>query len=126
MTNHAHENQKVTVLIVDDSDDQRALLRRYFEREGCAVTTAHNAEAAMMAYRTETPDLAVIDLVLPGMTGWQLTDRLRAEHPDCVVAISSVLDISEYPDCQANLPKPFTGAQVRKLLQDFVPKWISA
>lgn len=126
MTSHAQEDHKVTVLIVDDSDDQRALLRRYFEREGCAVTTAHNAEAAMIAYRAATPDLAVIDLVLPGMTGWELTDCLRAEHPDCVVAITSVLDISEYPDCQANLPKPFTGAQVRKLLRDFVPKWISA
>ena len=126
MTSHAQEDYKVTVLIVDDSDDQRALLRRYFEREGCAVTTAHNAEAAMIAYRAATPDLAVIDLVLPGMTGWELTDCLRAEHPDCVVAITSVLDISEYPDCQANLPKPFTGAQVRKLLRDFVPKWISA
>ena len=126
MTSHAQENHKVTVLIVDDSDDQRALLRRYFEREGCAVTTAHTAEAAMIAYRAATPDLAVIDLVLPGMTGWELTDCLRAEHPDCVVAITSVLDISEYPDCQASLPKPFTGAQVRKLLRDFVPKWISA
>lgn len=126
MTSHAQEDHKVTVLIVDGSDDQRALLRRYFEREGCAVTTAHNAEAAMIAYRAATPDLAVIDLVLPGMTGWELTDCLRAEHPDCVVAITSVLDISEYPDCQANLPKPFTGAQVRKLLRDFVPKWISA
>ena len=126
MTSHAQEDHKVTVLIVDDSDDQRALLRRYFEREGCAVTTAHNAEAAMIAYRAATPDLAVIDLVLPGMTGWELTDCLRAEHPDCVVAITSVLDISEYPDCQANLPKPFTGAQVRTLLRDFVPKWTSA
>ena len=126
MTSHAQEDHKVTVLIVDDSDDQRALLRRYFEREGCAVTTAHNAEAAMIAYRAATPDLAVIDLVLPGMTGWELTDCLRAEYPGCVIAITSVLDISEYPDCQAHLPKPFTGAQVRKLLRDFVPKWISA
>ena len=90
------------------------------------VTTAHNAEEAMLAYRTATPDLAVIDLVLPGVTGWELTDCLRAEHPECVVAITSVLDISEYPNSQANLPKPFTRAQVRKVLQDHVPKWTSA
>ena len=126
MNRHAQLNQQVAVLIVDDSDDQRALLRRYFEREGCMVTTAQNAEEAMLAYRTATPDLAVIDLVLPGMTGWELTDCLRAEYPECVVAITSVLDISAYPDSQANLPKPFTGAQVRKVLQDYVPKWNSA
>ena len=126
MNRHLRLNQKVAVLIVDDSDDQRALLRRYFEREGCMVTTAQNAEEAMLAYRAATPDLAVIDLVLPGMTGWELSDRLRAEHPECVVAITSVLDVSKYPSSQANLPKPFTGAQVRKVLQDYVPKWSSA
>jgi len=68
----------------------------------------------------------VIDLVLPGMTGWELTDCLRAEYPECVVVITSVLEISQYPDSQANLPKPFTGAQVRKVLHDYVPKWNSA
>mgnify|MGYP000609624246 CR=1 FL=1 len=126
MNRRAQLDQEVAVLIVDDSDDQRALLRRYFEREGCMVTTAQNAEEAMLAYRAATPDLAVIDLVLPGMTGWELTDCLRAEYPECVVVITSVLEISQYPDSQANLPKPFTGAQVRKVLHDYVPKWNSA
>ncbi|MBC7762705.1 MAG: response regulator [Candidatus Saccharibacteria bacterium] len=126
MNRRVQLDQEVAVLIVDDSDDQRALLRRYFEREGCMVTTAQNAEEAMLAYRAATPDLAVIDLVLPGMTGWELTDCLRAEYPECVVVITSVLEISQYPDSQANLPKPFTGAQVRKVLHDYVPKWNSA
>ena len=126
MNRRVQLDQEVAVLIVDDSDDQRALLRRYFEREGCMVTTAQNADEAMLAYRAATPDLAVIDLVLPGMTGWELTDCLRAEYPECVVVITSVLEISQYPDSQANLPKPFTGAQVRKVLHDYVPKWNSA
>ena len=126
MNRRVQLDQEVAVLIVDDSDDQRALLRRYFEREGCMVTTAQNAEEAMLAYRAATPDLAVIDLVLPGMTGWELTDCLRAEYPECIVVVTSVLEISQYPDSQANLPKPFTGAQVRKVLHDYVPKWNSA
>ena len=126
MTRRVPLDPTVAVLIVDDSDDQRALLRRYFEREGCMVTTAQNAEEAMIAYRIAAPDLAVIDLVLPGMTGWELAGCLRTELPECVVAISSVLDISAYPDAQANLPKPFTGTQVRKVLQDHFPNWSSA
>jgi CheY-like chemotaxis protein len=116
-------SEKVTVLVVDDSDDQRALLRRYFERAGCIVTSVKNAEDAIMAYTRATPDLAVIDLVLPGMSGWELTERLRLDRPDCVIAVTSVLDTSTYPPTQASLPKPFTGAQIRTILRDFVPKW---
>jgi CheY-like chemotaxis protein len=115
--------EKVTVLVVDDSDDQRTLLRRYFERAGCLVTTVKNAEDAIMAYMRDTPDLAVVDLLLPGMSGWELTERLRLERPGCVIAVTSVLDESTYPPAQATLPKPFTGAQIRTVLRDFVPKW---
>jgi CheY-like chemotaxis protein len=115
--------EKVTVLVVDDSDDQRTLLRRYFERAGCLVTTVKNAEDAITAYMRDTPDLAVVDLLLPGMSGWELTERLRLERPGCVIAVTSVLDESTYPPAQATLPKPFTGAQIRTVLRDFVPKW---
>jgi CheY-like chemotaxis protein len=118
--------EKVTVLVVEDSDDQRALLRRYFERAGCVVTTVKNAEDAITAYTRSTPDLAVIDLVLPGMSGRELTERLRLDRPDCVIAVTSVLDESTFPPTEATLPKPFTGAQIRTVLRDFVPKWIEA
>ncbi|MCU1524099.1 MAG: response regulator [Microbacteriaceae bacterium] len=114
---------KVQVLIVEDSEDQRTLLRRYFERAGCAVTVAESAEEAILAYSRSTPDLAVIDLVLPGMNGWDLTEQLRADRPECVIAITSVLDPADYPASEAILPKPFTGAQIRKVLRDFIPKW---
>jgi CheY-like chemotaxis protein len=115
--------EPVRVLIVEDSEDQRALLRRYFERAGCEVSVAETAEDAILSYSRSTPDLAVIDLVLPGMDGWALTDRLRADRPDCVIAITSVLDPDRYPASEAALPKPFTGAQIRRVLRDFVPKW---
>ena len=115
---------KVTVLVVDDSDDQRALLTRYFERAGCAVVAVGSAEDAILAYADSTPDLAVIDLVLPGINGWELAARLKSECPSCTIAISSVLDTTDYPvEAEAVLPKPFTGAQVRRVLRDHVPGW---
>jgi CheY-like chemotaxis protein len=115
---------KVTVLVVDDSDDQRGLLTRYFERAGCAVVAVGSAEDAIVAYSDATPDLAVIDLVLPGINGWELAARLKSERPSCTIAISSVLDTTDYPaDAEAVLPKPFTGAQVRRVLRDHVPGW---
>ena len=121
----AHDT-RVQVLIVEDSDDQRLLLRRYFERAGCDVRVAPNAEEAILLYGTELPDLAVIDLVLPGMDGWALAAQLGKDHPDCVIAITSVLDTEDYPDGHATLPKPVSGAHVRKMLHDWVPKWNAA
>jgi CheY-like chemotaxis protein len=115
----------VTVLIVDDSEDQLHLLRRHFELAGCTVVVAESAEAAIRAYPHVRLDLAVIDLLLPGMTGWELTQLLQTEQPDCPVAISSVLDPDDYPETQAALPKPVTRETVRAVLRDCVPNWIS-
>lgn len=114
------------MLVVEDSDDQRALLRAYLERAGCTVTTVKSAEDAIAAYTADEPDLAVIDLVLPGMDGWDLALRLRSDRPRCAIAITSVLDAAKYPDADAILPKPFTGAQVRQVLRDCIPKWSAA
>jgi CheY-like chemotaxis protein len=113
----------VRILVVEDSDDQRDLLRAYFEKAGCAVVTAKNAEEAIPAYQTTEPELAVVDLVLPGMDGWALVERLRADVPDCAIAVTSVLDARKYPAAQAILPKPFTRAQVLQALEDCVPRW---
>ena len=113
----------VRVLVVEDSDDQRDLLRTYFEKAGCAVSTVKNAEEAIVAYRGDEPELAVVDLVLPGMDGWALVEEMRTDVPDCAIAVTSVLDARRYPEVQAILPKPFTRAQVVQVLHDCVPRW---
>ena len=115
--------ENVNVLVVEDSADQAGLLRRYFERAGCTVTIVENAEDAISAYESLTPDLAVIDLVLPGMDGWALIEPLKRDRPGCAVAVTSVLDAMDFPIAEATLPKPFTGEQVRQVLRDTVPKW---
>ena len=113
----------VRILVVEDSDDQRDLLRAYFEKAGCAVVTVKNAEEAIPAYGQTEPELAVVDLVLPGMDGWALVERLRSDVPDCAIAVTSVLDARKYPAAQAILPKPFTRAEVLQALKDCVPRW---
>jgi CheY-like chemotaxis protein len=113
----------VRVLVVEDSEDQRQLLRAYFTRAGCEVVTVSNAEDAVPAYEASPPELAVIDLVLPGMDGWALVEQLRAAQPDCAIVVTSVLDTSRFPAAQAILPKPFTGAQIVRVLEDCVPRW---
>ena len=113
----------VDVLVVDDSEDQRTILRRYFERAGCRVAVASTADEAIAAYRRLPPHLAVVDLVLPGMDGWELAAQLRADNPDCAIAITSVLDEVDFPEYDAVLPKPVTGEHVRQVLRDHVAHW---
>jgi CheY-like chemotaxis protein len=114
---------RVRILVVEDSEDQAGLLRRYFEKAGCDVTLVESAEEAIEAYELEHHDLAVIDLQLPGMDGWQLATKLKSERPACAIAITSVLDAADFPIADATLPKPFTGAQVRQVLSSTVPRW---
>jgi CheY-like chemotaxis protein len=94
----------VRVLIVEDSEDQAALLRQYFERAGCLVTTVATAEAAITTYRADPPDLAVIDLLLPGMGGEELSTRLRADLPGCRIAITSVFVPRSARRCRGGEP----------------------
>ena len=113
---------RARVLVVEDSDDQRELVRTYLERASCEVTAVHNAEDAIAAYLLHTPDLVIVDLLLPGMNGWELVRRLRADRPECAIVVTSVLDQVDFPPAEAILPKPFTRAQILQVLEDCVPE----
>jgi CheY-like chemotaxis protein len=110
------------VLIVEDSEDQRNLLRTYLEKAGCRVVAVPNAEDAIASYLLDTPQIAIIDLLLPGINGWELVRKLRHDRPECAIVVSSVLDTADYPAAEAILPKPFTRAQILQVLKDCVPE----
>jgi CheY-like chemotaxis protein len=112
---------RARVLVVEDSDDQRDLVRTYLEKAKCSVVAVHNAEDAIASYLLDTPDMVIVDLLLPGMNGWELIRRIRVDRPDCVVVVTSVLDAADYPPAEAILPKPFTRAQIMRVLDDCVP-----
>ena len=123
MTFSGRGDGDVRVLVVEDSEDQRELLRANFERAGCAVTTVSNAEDAISSYLVDAPELAVIDLILPGMDGWQLIEQIRQDVPDCAIVATSVLDVGTFPEATAILPKPFTKKQIIAVLRECVPRW---
>ena len=106
----------MSVLVVEDSPDQADLLRLHLQGAGCQVALVGTAEDAIAAYADRTFDLAVVDLHLPGMDGWELVGHMKRDRPDLAIAVTSVLDRSDYPDVPWALPKPFTKAQVRAVL----------
>ena len=117
---------QVHVLIVDDSEDQRMLLRVYFERAGCHVVEVGTALDALDSFRGQVFDLTVIDLFLPGMDGWELAAEISKDQPTAPIAITSVLSPEHYPAQHAALPKPVSSAHVRSTLEQLVPRWTAA
>lgn len=109
------------VLIVDDEPDQLSLLSTYFLRAGCQVVAAIDAEHALDLPPDISPDLMVLDLRLPGIDGWYLTERLQARFPHCPVAITSVLDVQDYPRSDSVLPKPVSIGHVKAMLDQLFP-----
>ena len=67
------------ILVVDDDARLRALLQRFLTEQGFRVSTAENAAAARAALADMAFDLLVLDVMMPGETGLQLTAALRAE-----------------------------------------------
>lgn len=69
---------KPHILVVDDDDRLRALLRRYLAEQDFIVTTASNAADARAKLKSLSFDLMVLDVMMPGETGLELTQSLRA------------------------------------------------
>ncbi|MDR7379172.1 twitching motility two-component system response regulator PilH [Rhodoferax ferrireducens] len=69
------------VLIVDDSKTELLYLTELLQKEGMSVRTAENAEEAFRRLAEQKPDLILMDVVMPGQNGFQLT-RTISRNPD--------------------------------------------
>jgi len=67
------------ILIVDDDPNTLEILRRWLNREGYATVSADNGPACLQALSKEAVDVIVLDVMMPGMDGLQVCERLR-EH----------------------------------------------
>jgi DNA-binding response OmpR family regulator len=65
------------VLVVEDEDDVRALIRLLLERAGIAVIEARNGEDALRWVHSERPDAIVLDVTMPVLDGWHTLERIR-------------------------------------------------
>src|SRR5438876_8703123 len=80
------------ILIVDDDTRVTNALRRTLVYEGYHVTTALNGERALTMVRTQPPDLVILDLMLPGIDGFEVCRRLRVEDASIAVLMLTARD----------------------------------
>ena len=69
------------LLVVEDDDDLREILTTRFTDAGYAVASAASGPDALAAVAAETPDLVLLDVMLPGLDGVEVCRRLRTDHP---------------------------------------------
>jgi len=117
---------KERILLVDDEQAIVEPLRYHLEREGYVVIVAQDGEMALRRARTETPDLIVLDLMLPKINGWEVCRILRQESTTPIIMLtardeetSKILGLNLGADDY--LTKPFSFqellARVRALLR---------
>jgi DNA-binding response OmpR family regulator len=78
------------VLVVDDDPVVAEVVTRYLERDGLRVEVCSDGPSALAAAARETPDLVVLDLMLPGIDGMEVCRRLRAPGPVPVVMLTAL------------------------------------
>jgi len=78
-----------TILLVDDSRASRMLCSSVIKslHPGLVILEAGDGDAALAVLDAHTPDLAVLDMNMPGMSGLELAERIRATQPDMKLAL---------------------------------------
>jgi two-component system alkaline phosphatase synthesis response regulator PhoP len=106
------------VLIADDDVDILTLVRVRLERSGYTVISARNGVEALQLARERHPDLAILDVAMPEMTGLEVTQRMREEKLDVPVILLTArardVDVAAGADAGADVyvTKPFSPQEL--------------
>lgn len=120
---------QTTVLVIEDEEDIRELIRYNLEREGLRVIEAETGEDGLVQARKQKPDLILLDLMLPGIQGLEVCRRIRGREETADVPLIIVSARGEEPDVVTGLEmgaddfvaKPFSPrelvARIRSVLR---------
>lgn len=94
---HAAAGRATSALIVDDNPESRQLLRRPLDKLGWRIFEASNGEEALELCEREQPGLVLLDLLMPGVDGFEVLSRLRATDSgrDTPVLVVTAMDLNE-------------------------------
>lgn len=88
-------SQNYRILVVDDNADILLLLETLLTGEGYAVDVASNGTSALAKIVTSPPDLVLLDVMMPGMNGYEVTQQIR-QHP--LLAGIPIILLTAYPE----------------------------
>ncbi len=77
------------ILVADDDVNIADLLRLYLEKEGYTLTLANNGEEALEKFNMETPDIVLLDIMMPKLDGWQVCREIRKKSNCPIIMITA-------------------------------------
>lgn len=86
---------KTHLLFVDDDTELLALTERYFIAKGYAVYTAYHAEEALAVLESEPVELTVVDVMMPGMDGFELCRNIRSDYDLPILLLTARAELSD-------------------------------
>jgi two-component system, cell cycle response regulator DivK len=89
------ENREYKILVVDDSTTNVVLLEAILDEKGYHIETALNAKEAYALIEKETPDLILLDLLMPKVSGFDFLEEIRKSHKTAntpVIVVSALTD----------------------------------
>lgn len=119
-----------TILIVDDSEDMRTLLGQVLEGEGYTLFFAEDGNMAVAQAVAHQPNIILMDMSLPGITGWEAVEQLRKmpdfQHTPIIAVTAYVTKADEERakavGCDAHLGKPFDIMEVLDTIDGLLQK----
>lgn len=122
-----------TVLVVEDSDPTRRLIEMCLTMDGFSVVQCADGESGLEMARDLLPDVIILDIALPGIDGWEVLEKLRAEPATSAIPVlvatahdsSTIREKAQTATADAFVGKPFNLTDLRAaiggLLQTQVP-----
>ncbi|MGI5960147.1 MAG: response regulator [Massiliimalia sp.] len=77
------------ILVVDDDKNICELLRLYLEKEGYSVILSHDGEEAIVKFNALNPDMVLLDIMLPGLDGWQVCREIRKKSNAPIIMLTA-------------------------------------
>lgn len=120
---------KRTILVVDDFDDTRLLLKTWLEKKGFIVVQAENGNQGVAAAQEVRPDLIIMDMEMPGLDGLAATRKIRSmkELDNIPVLAVSAYGVQQYradalaAGCCEYVSTPFEPENLERVILSFLP-----